>query len=524
MLSSLDYAVLTTYLALIAAIGLWAGTGQRNTKDYFLGGRTIPWWAAGISILATETSVLTFIGVPTQSLRGDWTYLQLAIGSALARLVVAWLLIPAYYKAQVVTVYDYLAKRFGVLTRNLASVLFLVGRLLASGVRLYGAAIALVLVTTLDFPTAIAAIAAVAAMYTLLGGLRSVVWTDVLQGFMLIAGGLVAAIFLLKNSGHDLGTAYAALAAGTTEDGGSKLRLFNLSLDPRVSYTLFAGIVGSGFLTMSTHGTDQDMIQRALACRESAGGRRSLILSSLLVLPVAALFLTVGSLLWIVLGGDAGAAAVAEQLARSEGLSSAGRAYDFLFPFYVIQTLPAGVRGLIIAAIFATAMSSLDSAIASLSTTFVRSIWQPYVLPGRRDAHYLAAARVFSVVFAVLLIGVAVTVWSLEGAGDLQRGFGVLTLGLKVLTWIFPPLLGVFLAGVLTSRGSDRGNVLAIAVGVGVLLVFEFWPRLFGGESPIAWIWNPPIGAILTFTLAIAFSAPKTEPRSRPALSGGVRD
>ena len=149
-----------------------------------------------------------------------------------------------------------------------------------------------------------------------------------------------------------------------------------------------------------------------------------MVLSSILVIPFAALFLTVGSLLWIQMGGDTGVAATAEALARAEGLSSTDRAYDFLFPFYVIQTLPAGVRGLIIAAIFATAMSSLDSAIAALSTTFVRSIWQPYVLPGRRDSHYLVAARVFSVVFAVLLIAVAVTVWRLEGAGDLQRGFG----------------------------------------------------------------------------------------------------
>ncbi len=514
MLSSFDYVVLASYLVLIAAIGLWAGRGQRSTRDYFLGGRAIPWWAAGISILATETSVLTFIGVPTQSLRGDWTYLQLALGSALARLVVAWVLIPAYYKAEVVTVYDYLAQRFGALSRNVASGLFLIGRLLGSGVRLYGAAIALVLVTDLGFPTAIAAIAIVAAAYTLLGGLRSVVWTDVLQGAMLVGGAALALIFMFRDSGQSVSGVFAQLSAAGTAAGGSKLALWNFSLDPKVSYTLFAGLLGSGLLTMSTHGTDQDMIQRALACRGTRDGRRSLILSSLLVIPVAALFLAVGSMLWIQMGGDAGAAATAERLAAAEGLTSAGRAYDFLFPFYVIQTLPAGVRGLIIAAIFATAMSSLDSAISALSTTAVRSIWQPYILPGRRDSHYLKAARAFAFVFALLLVAVAVLVWKYEGSGDIRSGFGILTLGLKVLTWIFPPLLGVFLVGVLTRRGSDRGNVFAIAIGIALLLVFELWPRLFGSETPIAWIWNPVIGTAVTFALAAAFAPPARESAS----------
>jgi SSS family transporter len=505
MLSPLDYVVLASYLALVAAIGLWAGRGQRSTKDYFLGGRAIPWWAAGLSILATETSVLTFIGVPTQSLRGDWTYLQLALGSALARLVVAWVLIPAYYKAEVVTVYDYLARRFGSLSRNLASVLFLVGRALGSGVRLYGAAIALVLVTDLGFPAAIAAIAIVAALYTLLGGLRSVVWTDVLQGAMLVGGAIISIVFLLRGTGLGASEAISQLAAATAETGHSKLRLINLSLDPRVSYTLLAGLVGSGFLTLSTHGTDQDMIQRALACRATRGGQRSLILSSLLVLPMAALFLAVGSLLWLQFGGDAGAASIAADVARAKGLATPERAFDFLFPLYVIQTLPAGVKGMIIAAIFATAMSSLDSAISALSTTAVRSVWQPYVRPGRKDTYYLKVARLFSILFAAVLVAVAVVVWKTEGAGDVRQGFGVLTLGLKVLTWIFPPLLGIFLVGTLTERGSDRGNVLAICTGVGVLLVFELWPRLFGVEQPFAWIWNPVVGTGISFLLAASF-------------------
>lgn len=505
MLSTLDLIVVLGYLVLVAAIGLTAGRGQRTTRDYFLAGGSVPWWAAGLSILATETSVLTFIGVPTQSLRGDWTYLQLALGSVVGRLVVAGVLIGAYYRAGVVTVYDYLADRFGAASRSMASGLFFVGRLLGSGVRLYGAAITLVLITDLSFPAAIAAVALVAAGYTLLGGLRSVVWTDVLQGALLVGGALIAAAFLVHDTPGGLAGAVERLSAAAAGTGHSKLRLLDLSLDPRVAYTLVAGLIGSAFLTMSTHGTDHDLVQRALACRAAAGGQRSYVLSALLVLPVAAIFLAIGSLLWLHFGGDAGVAEEARRLAAAEGLASADKAYDFLFPFYVVRTLPAGVRGLILAAIFATAMSSLDSAVSALSTTAVRSVWQPYVRPGRSDAYYLRAARAFALLFALLLVGVALVVWLTEGAGDRRQGFGVLVLGLKVLTWIFPPLLGVFLLGALTRRGSDRGNLIAVTIGIGTLLLFEAWPWLFGAPQPFAWIWNPAIGCVLTFGVAAVF-------------------
>lgn len=258
MLGGLDYLVLTSYLTLVCGIGLWASRGQRTTEDYFLGSRRIPWWAAGLSIIATETSALTFIGAPTQSLRGDWGYLQLAFGSVLARFVVAGVLIGAYYRARVFTVYGYLEQRFGVLSRNLASLLFFVGRSLGSGVRLYGAAIALVVVADMSFPLAIALIASVAVVYTIAGGIKSVIWTDMMQGILLVGGGLFALAYLLSAVG--LAEFWSALSEAQVSSGGgephSKLRVLNFSLSPRESYTLLAGLVGSAFLTMATHGTD----------------------------------------------------------------------------------------------------------------------------------------------------------------------------------------------------------------------------------------------------------------------------
>ncbi|MEE9392261.1 MAG: sodium:solute symporter [Planctomycetota bacterium] len=513
MLSPLDYFVIGSYLALVSAVGLWFGRGQKNTNDYFLGGRQIPFWAAGLSIIATETSALTFIGAPVQSLRGDWTYLQLALGSVLARFAVAGILIGAYYRANVVTVYGFLEQRFGPWSRNLASFLFFVGRSLGSGVRLYGAAIALVVVADLDFPLAIALIAVVAVLYTIGGGIRAVIWTDIVQGVLLVGGALVALWYLFSEGGFEFVEAYEKLREAKSSAGESKLRVLNFSLDPRESYTLWAGIIGSMFLTMATHGTDQDMIQRALTCKSEKDGRRSLWLSAVLALPVVTIFLAIGSMLWIHFGGDEGAASAAAGLAERAGESNPEKGFDYLFPFYVVDTLPAGIRGLIVAAIFAAAMSSLDSAITALAATGVTSLWKPYLAPGRNEAYYLKVSRWMSIFFGLLLSAVAFFVWLSQGSGGEREGFGVLMLGLKVLTWIFPPLLGVFLVGVLTKRGRDLGNVVALLGGISGLLFVEFWSSFFSSAPPFAWTWNSLLGCAFAFAVAAAFPA---DPRRPP--------
>jgi len=523
MLNWLDYSVLGVYFALVAWIGFYAGRGQTDTDDYFLAKRTIPWWLAGVSIIATETSALTFIGTPIQSLRGDWTYLQLAIGSVLARFVVARLFIGPYYRHNCTTVYDYLAIRFGDRSRDAGSLLFMIGRVLGSGVRLYAAAIALVVVADVSFPVAITAIAAVAIAYTISGGIRAVIWTDTLQGGLLAGGGILALGYLIFGGEGGLGGFVSDMAGARSPSGESKLRVINLSLDPREAYTLIAGVVGSMFLTLSTHGTDHDMLQRALTTPNERGGRRSMILSAVLNIPIAALFLAIGSALWWRLGGDAGAAELAAEIARAEGLVSPDKGYDFVFPFWVVENLPAGIRGLIIAAVFAVSMSSLDSAIAALSATGMKSVWQPYIAPNRDAAHYLNASRWMSVFFGGLLVGVALIVWGTEDAGSASQGFGVLMLGLKVLSWIFPPLLGVYLVGLGTRRGSDLGNIFALASGIGVLLLVEFAQPLFGTPSPFAWTWNALVGTAVSFAVGATFPADASRaPVPVPALSGNV--
>jgi len=507
MLDALDYTVLAVYVAVVLAIGIGSGRGQHTTHDYFLGGRTMPWWAAGLSIIATETSALTFIGTPVQALRGDWTYLQLAFGSVIARFLVARILIETYYRAEVYTVYGYLGQRFGALSRNVASILFFVGRSLGSGVRLYAGAIALVIVAGMSFPLAIASISAIAVVYTIFGGIRSVIWTDVVQGGLIAISGSIALYYLVGLSGQSFGELFAHVAQASTPLGESKLRVIDLSLDPRLAYTLAAGLVGSTFLTLSTHGTDQDMIQRSLTCRGAKGGRYSLVLSAVLNIPIAALFLAIGSALWANLGSDEAALAYAGEIAARNGLAAPEKGFDFLFPVYIMQTLPGGVRGIILAGLFSVSISSLDSAIAALSSTAVKCFWEPYVSPGRDQTYYLKASRWLSVLFGAILCGIAITVWLSGDAGDASSGFGVLMLGLKVLSWIFPPMLGMFLVGVLTARGNDHGNLVALALGIGVLLLVEFWLDVFGSPPPFAWSWNALVGCAITFGVAVLFPA-----------------
>jgi solute:Na+ symporter, SSS family len=515
MLDAVDYAVLAGYVVVVLAIGVWSGRGQHTTKDYFLGGRSMPWWAAGLSIIATETSALTFVGTPVQALRGDWTYLQLAFGSVLARFLVARLLIETYYRAEVYTVYGYLGQRFGALSRNVASALFFIGRSLGSGVRLYAGAIALVIVAGMSFPMAIASISLLAVVYTIFGGIRSVIWTDVVQGALIGISGSVALYYLVGLSGESLGEMFGRVGEATTATGHSKMRVIDLSLDPRMAYTLAAGLVGSTFLTLSTHGTDQDMIQRSLTCREAKGGRYSLVFSALLNIPIAALFLAVGSALWATFGSDQAALAYASDIAARHGLAPPEKGFEFIFPVYIIEALPSGVRGLILAGLFSVSMSSLDSAIAALASTAVKEVWEPYVAPGRSEAHYLRVSRWMSVFFGVALCGIAVYVWLGEDTGSASTGFGVLALGLKVLSWIFPPMLGMFLVGVLTSRGNDMGNVIALGAGIGVLLAVEFSRELFGSAPPFAWSWNALVGCAITFSLAVLFPA-RPEQRLAP--------
>src|SRR3954452_5536090 len=463
---AIDSAVLLLYFAVIIFIGLRMGRRERDLEDFALGGRKIPWWGFLASIVAAETSAGTFFGTPGEgfALR-DYTYLQLAFGTILARILVSYIFIKPYYDYKVFSIYEYLTARFGVATKNAASAVFMVTRLLASGARLYVAAIALALAyemirgvrpgqteTLLIYIGATVAMVVLTAIYTTIGGIKAVVWTDFIQASIMMGSALVA-----------LGLLYAAIPGGWQEisqrHGGFGVSDFIATgLDPAVSgwakwkgmfeieYTIFAGLIGSTFMTMSTHGTDQDMVQRMLTAPDVRRSRRSLILSGLADIPIVLTFLSIGLLLWTYY-----------QVHPDPSLP---KSPNEIFCHFILHEMPVGLRGLLIAGIFATAMGSLSTALNALATSFTRDWYQNYVNGHATQAESLRAVRWATIAFSVLMIVVASVTSYIVVVHPTVR---IIPIVLGIYGYTYGPLLGVFLCGIFTKRrGSNSGNVLAM--------------------------------------------------------------
>ena len=349
----LDFAVLVLYMAGVTAWGAWLGRANRGGTDYFLGSRNLPWWAVMLSVVATETSTLTFLSIPGVAYLGTLAFLQLAIGYLAGRAVVAWVLLPAYYRGELSTAYALLETRFGGAARRYASGVFMVTRLLADSVRLFATAIPLAIITGWSYPVSILVIGAATLAYTYRGGIKAVVWVDALQMTLYVGGGLIA--LLLLHMAVDGGWSAILASAGSA----GKMQVLDFSASPAVAYTFWAGLIGGGFLSMASHGTDQLIVQRLLTCRDVVQSRRALVGSGFAVIVQFALFLFVGLGLWVFF----------------EGREFAGS--DEIFARFIIEEMPAGVRGLLIAGVFAAAMSSLSSSINSLASASAYDFWGP---------------------------------------------------------------------------------------------------------------------------------------------------
>src|SRR5436853_3264247 len=411
----IDCLVLFLYFFIIIAIGLRMGRKERDLEDFALGRRQIPWWAVLASLIAAETSAGTFFGTPGEGYtQRNYTYLQLALGTILARILVSYIFIKPYYDYKVYSIYEYLTVRFGVPTKNAASAIFLFTRVLASGARLYAAAIALVLAyemirgvrpgqteTLFIYIGATIAVVILTAIYTTLGGIKAVVWTDFIQASIMIGSALTA-----------LGLLYFAIPGGWHKiaelHGGFHLSDFiTTGLNPaksgwdkwkgmfEIEYTIFAWLIGSTFMTMSTHGTDQDMVQRMLTAPDIRRSRRSLILSGLADIPIALTFLTIGLLLWVYY--------------QAHPDPTLPKASGETFCHFILYQMPVGLRGLLIAGIFATAMGSLSTAINALATSFTRDWYEPYINPQSTAKQSLRAVRWATVWFSILMNVVAST-------------------------------------------------------------------------------------------------------------------
>ncbi len=452
MLTPLDYSVIAIYFVGVIAFGIWSGGRQGDSKDYFLGGKNLPWWAICFSIVATETSTLTVIGIPAVSYGGALTFIQITFGYLIGRILVSYLLLPRYFAGEFQTAYSFLGDRFGTATQQTASVTFLVTRLLADGVRLFATAIPIKLIAdsagfSLSYIEIIAIIGILTIIYTIIGGIRAVVWMDVVQMTVYVGGAIIAIIVLLADAPADW--FQQASSAGKTkfidlEPG----RPFSYLLTQ--PYAFFTALIGGAIFTMASHGSDQLIVQRLLACKDLKDSQKALIGSGFLVMLQFIIFLLVGLLLWIHFDG-----ASMQEL----GLSRA----DEVFPRFIIEGLPSGLSGFILAGIIAAAMSTLSSSLNALSSSTVIDLYEKFRAKAMDSVTSLKMARVFTLVWGIVFIFFA-------GMFEDQTN-PVVELGLAIATFTYGGLLGLFLLGLYVEKSSQREAIIGFLAAI-VLMVF----------------------------------------------------
>src|SRR5499427_1538135 len=489
--SAIDYGVLLVYLAGITIFGVMFRRSQRTVKDYFLGDRNTSWIVISISIVATETSTLTLIGVPALAFAnyarpeqgGNFTYLQVVLGYIVARIVISLLFIPAYFRGNLLTAYELLKNRFGVQAKNFAASLFLVMRALAEGVRVFAASLVLSAVLSSSIPGlphlwlwSIVIVGVLTLIYTFEGGIAAVIWTDLIQLIIYIGGSLLAAWELV----HLIPGGWSTITSEAAAAG--KFQFVSFKFDLSVPFTFWAGLLGGTFLTMASHGTDQLLVQRLLTCRNKRESQKALILSGFVVFFQFALFLTIGVMLYVYY--------------KFYPLTTKLASNDEIFPAFIVQRLPHGVSGLVIAAIFAAAMSNLSGSLNSLASSTVIDFYKPFVRPRASDEDLLKLSRWLTAGWGFVLIGIAI----------LARSWGsVFVTGLTIASLVYGPMLGAFLLGVLTKRANQLGVIAGMLTSI-ICMVLVWY------KTPLAWTWYVLLGTVacVIFGYAVSLLAPGT--------------
>lgn len=465
-----DLAVVLVYLVGITWFGARFRRSQTTLKDYFLGGRQAPWWAIALSIVSAETSTLTIIGTPKLAFEGNLGFLQVVFGYLLARVLISALFLPQYFRGEMYTAYELIGRRFGPRTRKLTAGTFLVLRALAEGVRVFAISIVISIILGTGELASIALIVCLTLFYTFEGGMTAVIWTDVIQMFLYVAGALVSFAVILQHipGGWDQVWSVAG-AAG-------KFQIFDFRLGPSTeffsrTYSFWAGLLGGCFLATASHGTEQLMVQRLLAARSEGESRLALFGSWVVIFVQFSLFLLIGVILYV--------------FYATTGLK-APFPTDRIYPDFVWRYLPPGVAGLVVAAILAAAMSNLSAALNSLASTSIMDFYKPLAIGRGRvhsESHYLRLARVATIGWGIVLLGI----------GYLARQWGsVLEAGLSIASVIYGSLLGVFLLGLLTRRAGEMSAATGMAAGLAVMVYVK-------GFTTIAWTWYVVIGASVTF-------------------------
>jgi SSS family solute:Na+ symporter len=471
--SVLDSFIVGVYLLSVTVIGVLVAGKQKSARDYFLGGKEMSWWSVGLSIVASETSTLTFISIPGLAYKGNMHFLQLALGYFIGRILVSVLFIPAYYKGDLETAYDFLGKRFGLPLRKFTSTVFIVTRVLASGVRLFATAIPVHIITGLGYTSSILLIGAFTLVYTYLGGLKAVVAMDVVQMFIYLGGAAASMLIILSH----LPNGWADIVGFATLNGTNKFEIFNRYWGNSVldffatPYTLLGGLIGGTFLTMASHGTDQLLVQRLLGCKTKGAAQRALMLDASFIVVQFAFFLLLGLGLFAFYGG-----VPFQQL----GLSSS----DEVFPKFIVENLPTGIAGLVIAGVLASAMGTLSSSVSSLASSTFLDLFKVSVkgkLLARKNE--MAWSRIFTLFWGIILIGGAMLFTDSKNP--------VVELGLQIASFTYGGLLGTFFLG-LFFRGTNQFDAVAgfIAALLSMGLILSF--------TRVDFTWHTSIGCITT--------------------------
>jgi solute:Na+ symporter, SSS family len=469
-MNPIDLTVIVVYIVGCTLLGAWLGSRSQGLKGYFLGESNIPAWAIMISIVATETSTATFLSVPGVAYKGDFSYLQLAFGYILGRVVVATVLLPAYFRGKIFTAYQLLLDRFGGPTRTTASILFLIARSLGDGLRLFLAATVLQHLTGWSTAGSIVMVAAITVVYTFLGGMKAVIWTDVIQFSVYIVGALVALAILAGK----LPGGWPELVQTARSEG--KFRLLDFSFDLTRPFTFWAGLIGGMVLNTATHGADQMMVQRYLSARSQRQAATALVASGFVIITQFALFLLIGVSLWV--------------FYRVFPPSTAMARSDEVFTYFIVHYLPTGVLGLVIAAIFSAAMGTLAGSLNSSASTIVNDLYRPFT--GRNDErHLMRISRAMTVLWGGVLMAVAF------GASHLEDN--VVNNALTIAGFVSGILLGLFLLGILTRRVGQSAAMVGVLGGLSAVTFAKF------GTS-LAFPWFALVGSSTVFAVGLVAS------------------
>ncbi len=477
-LNFLDIVVITVYLACVTTFGMRFRKRQSTIKGYFLAEKTIPWWAISLSIVAAETSTLTIISVPGIAFEKDFRFLQLVIGYLIGRVIISLLLIPHYFRGDLVTAYQLIERRFGQKLRSLTAGLFLITRAAAEGVRIFavaivvGIALSSLLAGFSDLGRDVAAIAIVTILtllYTFKGGMAAVIWTDVVQLTVYLTGTLIGFFTILHLVPGGWHTVYGIAASA------NKFRVFDFSWNFYATYTFWSGVIGGAFLTTASHGTDQLIVQRLLSSRSERQSKIALLASGILVMLQFSLFLLIGAMLY------AFYKLFPPVLAFTRS--------DTIFPTFVVTRMPHGISGLLISAILAAAMSNLSAALYSLSSTTIIDFYSR-INPNASERHRVFMSRLATVGWGVVLFVLAIVA---------RQGGKVLEVGLSIASVAYGSLLGVFMLGVLTRRASEQGAMVGMLCGF--LLNIYLWQF-----THVPFTWYVTLGSITTFVIGYGSS------------------